>query len=136
MHMLDTWQHASGMTKPLLQYPQRRAPHLEGVFYNHVRAFIAKHNMSLEIAGISEAIPPKTEDWAIMDVACSDESFSDNEVRKIYYCKSFLQVRWMSDLISGDEQELIYGIRYGFRGTKQSVSKYEEILQEQPSESK
>ena len=110
MHMLDTWQHASGMTKPLLQYPQRRAPHLEGDFYNHVRGFLAKHNMSLEIAGISEATPPKTEDWAIMDVACLDESFSDNEVRKIYYCKSFLQVRWMSDLISGDEQELIYGI--------------------------
>ena len=41
----------------------------------------------------------------------------------------------MSDLISGDEKELIYGIRYGFRGTKQSVSKYKEIVQEQPSES-
>ena len=60
------------MTKPLLQYPQRRLPHLEGDFYNHVRAFLAKHKMSLEISGISEAIPPKTEDYAIMDVACLD----------------------------------------------------------------
>ena len=49
MHMLETWQHASGMTKPLLQYPQQQAPHLKGDFYNHVRAFLAKHNMSFEM---------------------------------------------------------------------------------------
>jgi hypothetical protein len=51
---LRTQQNASGMSKPLLQYPQIRAQQLEGHYYAHIRRFLAEHNTSLEIECITK----------------------------------------------------------------------------------
>ena len=56
---LITVQIASGMSKPIFQYPKIRAPHIEGHFYNHLRKFLARHNLSFDIAGIETATPPR-----------------------------------------------------------------------------
>ena len=34
---LRTFQHASGLSQPLLEYPDLRAPHLEGHYYVYVK---------------------------------------------------------------------------------------------------
>ena len=38
---LITVQIASGLSKPIFQYPKLRAPHIEGHFYKHLRNFLA-----------------------------------------------------------------------------------------------
>jgi hypothetical protein len=48
MIFLQTQQHASGMSKSLLQYPEIRAPHLEGHYYAHIRRFLAQHKASIK----------------------------------------------------------------------------------------
>jgi hypothetical protein len=53
---LRTQQNASGLSKPLLQYSEIRAPHLEGHYYVHIRRFLATHNANQEI----ECIPKPT----------------------------------------------------------------------------
>ena len=45
---LRMYQHASGLSKPLLEYPDLRAPHLEGHYYVYLRWFLAEHKMQLE----------------------------------------------------------------------------------------
>ena len=90
---LQQWQHVSGMTHPLLQYPNIRAPHLEGHWYAYVRQYCAEHKISIEISGIEIQQPPRQNDKCIMDVACSDLDFSDGDCKKIYYCKTYLQVK-------------------------------------------
>ena len=67
-----------------------------------------------------------------MDVACSGNEFLDREIKYIYYCKSFLQVRWISDLCNGDGTSVLSKIQQGFHSIEQSQSKYKEIIQEQP----
>ena len=51
---LTTWQHVSGMSKPLMEYPKVRAPHLEGHFYTYIRSYCAKHDISIEINNITK----------------------------------------------------------------------------------
>ena len=56
---LMTWQHVSGMARPLLEYPNVRAPHLEGHFYTYIRNYCAKHDISIEINDINTLQPPR-----------------------------------------------------------------------------
>ena len=58
MTFLRHWQHISGMPQPLLQFPNVLAPHLEGHFYTYFRAFLARHDLSLQIVGINILTPP------------------------------------------------------------------------------
>jgi hypothetical protein len=59
---LRTFQNASGMSLPLLQYPNIRVPHLEGHYYAHIRRLLAKHNASLEI----DCIPRQTQERQVL----------------------------------------------------------------------
>ena len=129
---LITFQLASGLSKPIFQYPKLRAPHLEGQFYKHLRNFLAQNNLSFDIAGIETATPPREFDQCIMDVATSDGAFKDKEIKFIYYCKSFLQVRWISDLCNADGTSVLPNIKEGHCSIIQSQSKYKKIIQEQP----
>jgi hypothetical protein len=44
---LRTFQNASGLSLPLMQYPAIRAPYLEGHYYAHIRRFLAKKQRQL-----------------------------------------------------------------------------------------
>jgi hypothetical protein len=110
---LRTFQNASGMSLPLLQYPMIRAPHLEGHYYVHIRRFLAKNRASLEIECIPKPVNERQGDEYIMDVVCSPTTanemekeylkyYTDAEIRQIYYCKSYLQVQRISDLCTAD----------------------------------
>jgi hypothetical protein len=68
---LRTFQNASGLSKPLLQYPSIRAPHPEGHYYVHIRQFLANHSASLEIECIPKPTYERQGDEYIMDVVCS-----------------------------------------------------------------
>jgi hypothetical protein len=127
-----------------MQYPMIRAPHLEGQYYVHIRQFLAKHCASLEMI---ECIPKLTYerqgDEYIMDVVCSPttttemartklKQYTDAEIRKIYYCKSYLNVKRISDLCTADGVFVLPSIAKGERSTRQCTSKLEEIRRERP----
>jgi hypothetical protein len=143
MIFLRTFQNASGMSKPLLQYPEIRAPHLEGHYYVHIRRFLAKHGASLEIEGIPNETFERQGDEYIMDVVCAPltatelevqylQYYTDAEIRQIYYCKSYLQVQRISDLCTADGVFVLPAIVKGERSIRQCTSKLEEIKQERP----
>jgi hypothetical protein len=140
---LRTFQNASGLSKPLLQYPEMRAPHLEGHYYAHIGRFLAKHRASLEIDCIPKATYERQGDEYITDVVCSPATatemdinhlqyYTDAEKRQIYYCKSYLQVKRISDLCMADGVFIIPSIAKGERSIRQCASKLEEIKQERP----
>jgi hypothetical protein len=142
--LLRTFQNASGLSKPLLQYPDTRAPHLEGHYYVHIRRFLAKHRASLEIECIPKSTYERQGDEYIMDVVCSPATtteldteylnyYTDAEIRQIYYCKSYLQVKRISDLCTADGVFIIPSVAKGERSIRQCASKLEEIKQERPS---
>jgi hypothetical protein len=141
---LRTFQNASGLSLPLLQYPEIRAPHLEGHYYTHIRRFLAKHKASLEITCIQQPTYERQGDEYIMDAVCSPttateldipylKQFTDAEIRQIYYCKSYLQVQRISDLCTADGAFVLPAIAKGERSIRQCASKLEEIKQERPN---
>ena len=85
---LRTFQHALGLTKPLLEYPNARAPHLEGHYYVCFRNFLAQHKIQLEFACVKRPTPERAGDHFIMDRACAKpaEELSDASIRTINYC--------------------------------------------------
>ena len=111
MMALKTMQLARGMPQPLFQYPMVRAPHFEGHFYKHLQNFLASNNLSIEITDIEKVTPPQEYDRCIIDVACSDDDIPDRDIKYIYYCKSFLQVRWVSDLCKADDTSILPNIK-------------------------
>ncbi|OEU23095.1 hypothetical protein FRACYDRAFT_233261 [Fragilariopsis cylindrus CCMP1102] len=142
---LRTFQHASGLSKPLLQYPRIRAPHLEGHYYVHIQRFLAKHRASLEIECIPISIDERIGDTYIMDVVCAPESaqtldrtklkhYTDAEINQIHYCKSYLQVKRISDLCTADGAFILPSIAKGERSIRQCTSKLNEITQEKPGD--
>jgi hypothetical protein len=142
---LRTFQNASGMSLPLLQYPEIRAPHLEGHYYAHIRRFLAKHNASLEIDCVPSPTQERQGDKYIMVVVCSPTTtteldrerlrhYSDAEIRLIYYCKNYLQVKRISDLCTADGIFVLPSIMKGERSIRQNVSRLSDIRQERPGE--
>jgi hypothetical protein len=142
---LRTQQNASGMSKSLLQYPKIRTPNLEGHYYAHIGRFLAQHNASLEIACIPKPTYERQEDEYIMDAVCSPttameldrnllQHYSDAEIRQLYYCKSYLKVKRISDLCTADGGFIIPSILKGELSIRQCASKLEDIRRERPSE--
>jgi hypothetical protein len=144
---LRIFQNASGLSLPLLQYPEIRAPHLEGHYYAHIRRFLARNKASLEIECIPKPVQERQGDEYIMDVICSPRSameldrnhlihYTDAEIRQLYYCKSYLKVKRISDLCTADGLFVLPSILKGELSIRQCVSKLEDIRQERPDESK
>ena len=88
--------------------------------------------MSLQIKGINTAQPPRENDACIMDLVCNDHSFSKAEIETVFYCKSYLEVKWVSDMCTVDGEQVHVGAVYGERSIRHSASKKEEIIQERP----
>jgi hypothetical protein len=133
------------MSKSLLQYPKIRAPHLKGHYYVHIRRFLAQHNTSLEIDCIPKPTYERQGDEYIMDVVCSPTTameldrniprqYTDAEIRQLYYCKSYLKVKRISDLCTADGVFILPSIIKGELSIRQCASKLEDIRQERPSE--
>jgi hypothetical protein len=138
-------QHASGLSRPLLQYPSIHAPHLEGYYYANMRRFLARSNGSLEIDCVPQPTKERDGDEYIMDVVCSPSDvatlktelllhYTDMDIRKIYWCKSYLQVKRISDLCTADGTFVLPNIQKGERSIRQCSSRLREINQQRPND--
>jgi hypothetical protein len=126
---LRTFQNASGLSQPLLQYPTIRAPHLEGHFYVHIRRFLANNGASLEIECIPKPVDERQGDEYIMDIVCTPakatevdrkylRQYTDAEIRQLHYCRSYLQVTRISDLCTADGVFILPSITKGERSIR------------------
>ena len=92
---LRIFQHATGLSQPLLEYPNQRAPHLKGHYYVYLRKFLTKHKMKLECKRVTSHKLERENDTFLMDEACakSKVDLSDPNMRTINYCRSYLEVQ-------------------------------------------
>jgi hypothetical protein len=118
---------------------------MEGHYYTHIGRFLAKHNARLEIDCIPLPTQERQGDEYIMDVVCSPttttvldkkhlKQYTDAEIRLIYYCKNYLQVKRISDLSTADGIFVLPSITEGERSIRQNVLRLNDIRQERPGE--
>ena len=129
-----TFQHASGLSQPLLEYPDQRAPHLKGYYYVYLRKFLSEHKMQLECACATCPELKRKNDMFLMDAACakSKADLSDPNIRTINYCRSYLEVQRLSDICTADGHYILESVLDGQQSVTQSQSQLEEIIQERP----
>ena len=121
---LRTFQHASGLSKPLLEYPNERAPHLEGHYYVYLRKFLAKHNIQLEFACVQRPTIELEGDHLFMDRACGkiEAGLNDASIQTINYCWSYLQVHRLSDICTADGNYILESELQGERSEGQHAN--------------
>ena len=81
--------------------------------------------MSLQIKGIEDSIHPRDNYWCIMDVSCINPTISvpEKDIWQIYYCKSYLQVKWTSDIYTTDGSRVLCLVTNGICSIQQSCSR-------------
>ena len=87
--------YASGLSQPLLKYPDQRTLHLEGHYYIYVRNFLAQHKILMECACVTSHKLEQENDLLLMDTgyAKTKDELSDPIIRTINYCRSYLKVK-------------------------------------------
>ena len=135
---LKTFQHASGLSLPLLEYPNQQAPHLEGHYYVYLRQFLAEHKMQLECECVDRPKLERENDIFLMNAGCarSKEELSDAKVRAINYYRNYLEVKRLSDICTADGHYNITSAFDGKRSVTQSQNRLEEIIQDRPGNKK
>jgi hypothetical protein len=110
-----------------------------------MRRFLARSNGSLEIDCVPQPTKERDGDEYIMDVVCSPSDvatlktelllhYTDMDIRKIYWCKSYLQVKRISDLCTADGTFVLPNIQKGERSIRQCSSRLREINQQRPND--
>ena len=66
---LRTFQHASGLSQPLLEFPDQRAPHLKGHYYVYLRKFLAEREMKMECACVTSHKLEQENDLLLIDAS-------------------------------------------------------------------
>ena len=128
-----TFQHASSLSSPLLEYPDQRASHLEGHYYVSLRKLLAEHKIQLEFACVKCPNTERKNDHLIMDQACktTKAKLDDASIKIIYYCRNYLQAHHISNICTADGGYILESVFQGVRLSTQSASRLEEIVQEQ-----
>ena len=99
---------------------------------SYIRRFLAKHQASLKIECIPESTYERLGDAYIMDVVCEPETatemdrtrlkyYTNAEINQVYYCKSYLNVKRISDLCTADGDFILPSIAKGERSIKDSL---------------
>jgi hypothetical protein len=110
-----------------------------------MRRFLARTEGSIEIACVPIPSKERCGDEYIMDVICSPmamsslqreslHQYTDMEIRKLFWCKSYLQVKRISDLCTADGTFILPNVHKGERSIRQSSSRLSEINQQRPNE--
>ena len=130
--ILGTFQHASGLSQQLLEYPNTRTPHLKGHYYVYLRKFLAEHKMQLECVYVNCPKLERENDIFLMDAVCirSKKELSDPNIRTINYCKNYLEVKFFSNICTVDGHYIIPSVFDGKQSVTQSQPCLEEIIQE------
>eukprot|EP00980_Cylindrotheca_fusiformis_P024905 scaffold12690_cov177-Cylindrotheca_fusiformis.AAC.2 len=129
-------QMNAGIGTPLLMTPSLTLSYFESTFLQYLREYLAKINCQIEVD--TPYIPPtqREDDEYIMEVAIATRSFEDKELRKLNYCRLYLQVVTIADMVIPDsagnqlDPSMVYGINVD---RPISVSNYCQTNQAKPS---
>jgi hypothetical protein len=96
--MLLWAQLATGMGFPLLEWPEKDAPHLECEWLHSIRTGLATIGARIECTNPFVYKPRRKFGSHIMDPICECERFNTTQLRKINACRLYLQVTLLSDV--------------------------------------
>lgn len=131
MIFLYHWQNARESLNLSCNFQKYKLPILKNIYIHTSKTLLANTiYLSIQIKGINASNPPWENYQCIMEGACSDSTILDTDIQKIYYCKSYLQVKWISDFCIANGYEVLSTIVDSIHSIWQSFSQNEGIVQQ------
>jgi hypothetical protein len=125
-------QLQAGIAQPILSDTTTHLPHLETCWLDSLRTFLACCNGSIEVDNPYVLPLQREHDFYLMDVILASKRFTDDEIRKINYCRLYLQALTISDItIAGGTRLDPYFLK-GRRGPMSSSTRLHHVNQARP----
>ncbi len=117
----------------LLSQVHAKLPHCESVWLASMRTFLATINATIEVD--EPGIPPKQRqgDEYIMDMILEDGSYTKAQIRRLNYCRLYLQAVTVSDITDADGKVLDFSKRNGDTSLQSSRTTWLHVNQSRPS---
>ena len=128
------WHQLSlGVSYPLLSRVHEELPHFEAVWLASLRTFLATINATIEVD--DPGIPPKQRagDEYIMDMILASGQFTTLQIKRLNYCRLFLQAVTLSDITDESGEHLDMHKRDGKLSTYSSRTTLLQVHQDRPS---
>ena len=128
-------QLAVGVSYPILSEVHPPLPHLESKWIASVRIFLSSINASIELddSGIPQL--QCMNDLYIMDQIIQSQQFTPAEIKKLNYCRLYLQAVTLADLVKTDGQSLDNAKLHGHYCLMSNHNRLLPINQARPSDS-
>ena len=94
------------MSKPLLEHPTLKTPHIESVWFQNLRDFMSCHSVSITIPSAHTIPLRRQQDSFYMDHIIASGKFRKHELQKINFCRLYLNVVLVSDMSAADGKTL------------------------------
>jgi hypothetical protein len=127
-------QMTAGTSYSIFQRVIDDLPHLEAKWLTSMRTFMAQINASMELD--MKGIPSlQRQHYAhIMDIVLESNQFTSTQVRRLNYCRMYLQAVTISDTSDATGQRLDRSNLFGRPNAQSSTTTWIQINQERPSE--
>ena len=130
------WLQASvGVSYSVFQRPQTVLPHLESKWLASMLSFLAKHSLTIQLNDTYVPTPQRHNDEYIMDVLMASNHYTPAEIRKLNYCRLFLNVTTIADIAKPCGKVVDESLLHGAPSLYSSRSNHLSIHQETPSPS-
>ena len=128
------WHQLSlGISYPFLSRVHENLPHCESKWLASMRTFLAVINATIEVD--EPGIPPKQRhgDEYLMDMILDSGQFTNAQIRRLNYCRLYLQAITLSDVTDADGQVLDLSKRQGKQSFQSSRTTWLHVNQDRPS---
>ena len=131
---MSWFQQQTGVSYPILEKPKSILPHLESKWIASLRAFLAETGMHLVIDEPSIPKLQRSNDYHIMDAVLEADQFTKAEIRRLNYCRMYLQASTLADITEVNGKSLDLSKWKGNPSVVSSTTHGIVIHQERPSE--
>ncbi|KAI2505035.1 hypothetical protein MHU86_9391 [Fragilaria crotonensis] len=128
------WTQLSvGMSYPILERTQDSLPHLEAKWIGSLRQFLGSISASIYLDDSYVPQPQRENDIYLMDAIVHSDRFTPTEIRKLNYCRLYLQVVTLSDITKPNGHELDPSMLLGRSSLMSSRTRWHTVHQDRPS---
>ena len=114
LHIVLSWfQFCAGVGYPVFFQPERQLPHLEGHWLVSIRKYLAHIDGALELTNTHIQSLQRTGDSFLMDKACRSGLFTPAELKRLNYCRLYLNALTLSDVTDAKGNRFAPGILDG-----------------------
>ena len=127
-------QMTAGTSYSIFQRVHETLPQLESKWLSSMRDFMSTINATLELDHTGVPPPQRQDDQYIMDLILDSDQFTNAQIRRLNYCRLFLQAVTLSDITDSTGTKLDMYKRQGKPTTTSSTTTWIHVNQDRPSE--